>query len=116
VPLSPVSSRLCSEKSHDPASSMNQSQSYKGRRDKRWLSQLFADSAFPLLVLAIAVSQVKIGHHKKDALRHRDQETSEVQTGDDLRQSTSKSSSRAAAESSPFREKTGPDKKLADDQ
>jgi hypothetical protein len=95
---------------------MNQSQSYKGRTDKRWLSQLLTDSAFPLLVLAIAVSQVKIGHHKKDSLRHRDRQTSEVKAGDDFRQSTSKSSSRAATESSRFREKTGPDKKLADDQ
>jgi hypothetical protein len=95
---------------------MNQSHSYKGRTDKRWLSQLLTDSAFPLLVLAIAVSQVKIGHHKKEALRDRDPQTGEVQAGDDFRQSSSKSSSRVATESSQFREKTGPDKKLADDQ
>jgi hypothetical protein len=48
---------------------MNQSQSYRGTAGERWLSQLLADLASPLLVLAVAVSQVKIGLHKKDALR-----------------------------------------------
>jgi hypothetical protein len=32
---------------------------------KRWLSQLLDDSAFPLLVLALALSQVNLGSQKK---------------------------------------------------
>jgi hypothetical protein len=32
--------------------------------DKRWVSQLVTDSAFPMLVLALAVSQIKLGTNK----------------------------------------------------
>ena len=42
--------------------------------DKRWLSQLLDDSAFPLLVLALAVTQIQVGSNKKanflDRARH----------------------------------------------
>jgi hypothetical protein len=95
---------------------MNPSQSHKERTDKRWLSQVLADSAFPLLALAIAVSQVKLGHDKKDVLRQSGRQFSEVQLGDDSEQSASKDRSRAATENSRVREKTGSDKELAYDQ
>jgi hypothetical protein len=35
---------------------------------KHWLSRLLDDSAFPLIVLAVATSQIHIGHHRKDAV------------------------------------------------
>jgi hypothetical protein len=38
------------------------------RIDKHWLSQLLNDSAFPVLALAVAVSQVHLGSHKKQNL------------------------------------------------
>jgi hypothetical protein len=71
--------------------------------DKRWLSQLLADSAFPLLVRAVGVSQIKIGHHKKDALRKRGRQSSEVQT-------VGQFDSRPTTESSRSNAKTGSDK------
>ena len=42
--------------------------------DKRRLSQLLDDSAFPLLVLSLAVTQIQLGSNKKanflDRVRH----------------------------------------------
>ena len=35
---------------------------------KHWLSRLLDDSAFPLIALAVATSQIHIGHHRKDAV------------------------------------------------
>ena len=64
--------------------------------DKRWISQLLADAAFPVLILAVAVSQVNIGQHKKDALRQRDRQSSEVQVDDGFQQSAGKDRQRAA--------------------
>jgi len=95
---------------------MNQSQSYKRRTDGRWLSQLLADSAFPILVLAVAVSQVKIGQNKKDVLRQRVRQSSEVQVDDGFQESAGKYGSRAATESSRVKERTGSDKESAHDQ
>ena len=80
------------------------------------MSQLLADLSFPSLILAVAVSQVDIGHHKKDALRQRGRQPSEVQVGDDFQQSAGKYSSRAATESSQVRERFGSDKESAQDQ
>ena len=36
--------------------------------NKSWLSQLLDDSAFPLLILALAVGQMKFGSHKRSNL------------------------------------------------
>ena len=87
--------------------------SRKRTTDKRWLSQLFADSAFPVLVLAVAVSQVKIGEHKKDALSQRDRQSSQVQVDDGFQQSAGKGRPRPATEGTPVRERTGSDKESA---
>jgi hypothetical protein len=95
---------------------MNRSQSYKVTRNRRLLSQLLTDSAFPVLVLAVAVSQVKIGHHKTDALRQRGQQSSEAQADNGFPQSGDKYGSRAATESSPAKESTGSDKESPLDQ
>ena len=93
---------------------MNRSQSYNGRTDKRWLSQLLADSAFPILLLAVAVSQVKIGH-EKEALPERDRQSTEVWADNDFQRSAGKYGSPAAVQSSRIRERTGSDKELAHD-
>jgi hypothetical protein len=94
---------------------MNQSKPYKVRRDKRLLSRLLADSAFPVLVLAVAVSQVKIGHHRKDALRQRGRQPSEVQADNGFQQ-TDKYGSRAATGISPVEERTRSEKESAHNQ
>lgn len=47
--------------------------------DKRWLSQLLNDAAFPALALAVAVSQVKVGAHKKPNLPHYENQPTAVQ-------------------------------------
>jgi hypothetical protein len=35
---------------------------------KHWLSRLLDDSAFPLIALAVATSQIHIGHHREDTV------------------------------------------------
>ena len=67
------------EKPKIPSWRMNQSQSAKVRAAKRWLSQLLAYSACPVLALALAVSQVKIGHHSDGTLRQSDRQPSQLQ-------------------------------------
>lgn len=67
---------------------VDQSQLHKGRPIKEWLSQLLADSAVPALVLAIAVSQVRIGRQKTEDLRHHDQPASNVLVNAHSRTST----------------------------
>ena len=54
--------------------------------DKRWLSQLLNDAAFPALALAVAVSQVKVGAHKKVNLPYYENQPSDVQLGGRLQQ------------------------------
>ena len=92
---------------------MNRSQSCKGRTDRSWLSQLLADAAFPALVLAAAVSQVQIGHDKKDAPRQLRRQSEEVQLDNGFAQGADKYGDRAAAESSRFKQKTGSEKEFA---
>jgi hypothetical protein len=67
------------EKPKTPSWRMNQSQSVKVRAAKRWLSQLLAYSACPVIALALAISQVKIGHHSEGTLRQGDQQSSQLQ-------------------------------------
>ena len=49
--------------------------------DKQWLSRLLNDSAFPLLALAVAVSQVKVGAHEKPNLPYYENQPTDVQSG-----------------------------------
>lgn len=78
--LSPVLGRVASQRNPDCRfREMNRSQSYKGRTGRPWLSQLLAHAAFPSLAVALAVSQVNIRHHKKDALRQLRLQSNEVQ-------------------------------------
>ena len=95
---------------------MNRSRSYNGRTARHWLSQLLDDAAFPALVLALAVSQLKVGHHKKDALRELRLQSNEVQADNRFDESTDKYGARAAPERPRFKEKTGPAKELTHNQ
>ena len=95
---------------------MNRSQSYNGGTDRHWLSRLLDDAAFPALSLAVAVSQLNIAHQEKDAPRQLRRQSNEVQLDNGFGGGTDKYSARAATESSPFKEKTGPEKELTQDQ
>jgi hypothetical protein len=46
--------------------------------DKRWLSQLCNDSAYPLLALALVVSQVNLGSDRKANLLGRERHPVEL--------------------------------------
>jgi len=95
---------------------MNRSQSYSGRTDRHWLSRLLDDAAFPALSLAVAVSQLNIGHHEKEAPRQLRRQSNEVQLDNGFGEGADKYSARAATESSRFKEKTGSEKELTNDQ
>ena len=52
--------------------------------NKRWLSQLSTDAAFPLLVLALAVSQIKIGRNENANLLDYPRQSTELPSDDHL--------------------------------
>ena len=58
--------------------------------DKRWLSQLLNDAAFPSLALAVAVSQVKVGANKNSNVTHYENRSGEVELGGRLQQDAGK--------------------------
>jgi hypothetical protein len=95
---------------------MNRSQSDNGRTDRHGLFQLLDDAAFPALLLAAAVSQLNMGHHEKDALRQLRLQSKEVQVDNGFGQGADKYGARAATASPRFKEKTGSEKELADNQ
>jgi len=95
---------------------MNRSQSFNGRTDRHWLSRLLDDAAFPALSLAVAVSQLNIGYQEKDAPRQLRRQSNEVQLDNGFGEGADKYSARAATESSRFKEKTGSEKELTNDQ
>ncbi|MBV9873906.1 MAG: hypothetical protein JO025_04185 [Verrucomicrobia bacterium] len=90
---------------------MSRSQSYKAKTNVHWLSQLLDGAAFPALLLAVAVSQVNIGHHKAGALRQPHQQSDEVQADKVPGQGADKYGARPATESPRFEEKSGPGKR-----
>jgi hypothetical protein len=91
---------------------MNRSQSYQGRTNRDWLSQLLDGAAFPALLLAVAVSQLNIGHREKDTLRQLRLQSNEVQLDNDFGQGADKYGARTATESPRFKEKTGSERAL----
>ena len=95
---------------------MNRSQSYNGRADRHWLSQLLDDAAFPALSLAVAVSQLNIAHQEKDAPRQLRRQSNEVQLDNGFGEGTDKYRAGDPTESSRFKEKTGSEKELTQDQ
>ena len=58
---------------------------------KRWLSQAFEHAAFPLVVLAIAVSQVNTNHRSEPSLLQRAGELLEPRQSDVGKQSLKES-------------------------
>ena len=73
---------------------------------KRWLSRLLDESAFPLLALAVATSQIQIGHHKNDAVRDRGRPAIEFQLNDPFPQNTEKDSSQPEERAASHKEST----------
>jgi hypothetical protein len=75
---------------------------------KRWLSQALEHAAFPLVVLAVAVSQVKTDHHSEPSLLQRARELLELRQSDLVKQSlgeyrlSTPTGSPPAAEGSPW--------------
>jgi hypothetical protein len=84
--------------------------------DRHWLSRLLDEAAFPALSLAVAVSQLNIGHQEKDAPRQLRRQSNEMQLGDTFGEGADKYSVRAATESSRFKGKTGSGRELTHDQ
>ena len=95
---------------------MNRSESSHGRTDRHWLSRLLDDAAFPALSLAVAVSQLNIGHQEIDAPRQLRRQSNEVQLDNGFGEGADKYSARAATDTSRFKEKTGSEKELTNDQ
>ena len=54
--------------------------------DKRLLSQLLDGAAFPMVMVAIAVSQVKVNPHRKGTFREAKGVAVEAQMGDPAQQ------------------------------
>jgi hypothetical protein len=50
--------------------------------NKSLLSQLLDGAAFPAMLLAVAVSQIKVGPHRKDTLHHGGRVAAELRMGD----------------------------------
>lgn len=95
---------------------MNRFPPYNERTDKHWLSRLLDDAAFPALSLAVAVSQLNIGHHDNDAPRQLRRQSNEVQFDNGFAEDADKYNARAATKSPRFKEKVGSEKHLAHDQ
>jgi hypothetical protein len=73
--------------------------------NKRWLSQLLNDSAFPVLALAVAVSQVDLESHKNHKLLHRGRPAAELRFDDHSKEDSGKYGS-TATENSPVAART----------
>lgn len=58
--------------------------------DKRWLSQLLNDAAFPSLALAVAVSQVRVGDNKDSNVTHYGNRSGEVELDGRFQQDSGK--------------------------
>ena len=95
---------------------MSRSQSYNGRTDRHWLPRLLDEAAFPALSLAVAVSQLNIGHQEKDAPRQLRPQSNEMQLDSAFGEDADKYSARAATEIPRFKGKTGSEKELTHDQ
>ncbi len=81
--------------------------------DERWLSQLLDHSAFPVLALAVAITQITVGHPKMEALRHHSRQTVELQRDDRFQQNSGKYGSHTQTGSSPVAESTESNKESA---
>jgi hypothetical protein len=50
--------------------------------DKSLLSQILDGAAFPAMMLAVAVSQIKVGPHQRNSLHQEERLAAELQVGD----------------------------------
>ena len=67
--------------------------------DQRWLSKLLDDSAFPLLVLALAVTQIQLGSNKKANFLDRAKQSAELRLDQRPQENTGEYKSSAPGES-----------------
>jgi hypothetical protein len=81
--------------------------------NKRWLSQLLNDSAFPVLALAVAVSQVDLESHKNHKLPPRGRQAAELRFDDPLKENSGKYGS-STTDNSPVARRTMSNKELVD--
>ncbi|MGA8657741.1 MAG: hypothetical protein WB586_16470 [Chthoniobacterales bacterium] len=81
--------------------------------NKSLVSQVLDGAAFPLIMLAVAVSQTKIGPYRKDTLRHGGRVAAELQMGDRVQQNAEQYGSSTPAWSPPATEKSLANKKTA---
>jgi len=81
--------------------------------NKSSLSQLLDGAAFPVIMLAVAVSQIKVGPNRKDTLRHGGRAAAELQLGDRVQQNAKEYGSYTPTWSPPVAEKSVADKKPA---
>jgi hypothetical protein len=73
---------------------------------RRWLSQLLDESAFPLLVLAMAVSQIQISHPKNNTVHRRGQVAIELQANDRFPTNSEKDGSQSEEKAASHKEST----------
>lgn len=76
--------------------------------DKRWLSELLDHSAFPLLVLALAVSQMSFGRHQRVVLKPERPQAVELPQLSRSESISSKSGSGSLTRTTPIPEKVHP--------
>jgi hypothetical protein len=70
------------------------------------LSRLLDESAFPVLALAVATSQIQIGHHKNDAVRGRGRVAIELPPNDPFPRNAEKESSQPEERAASHKEST----------
>jgi hypothetical protein len=58
--------------------------------DKSLLSQILDGAAFPAMILAVAVSQIKAGPHQRNSLHRHERPAAEFQVGDRVEQKLNK--------------------------
>jgi hypothetical protein len=81
--------------------------------NKSLLSQLLDGAAFPVVMLAVAVSQIKVGPNQKDTLRHSGRVAAEPQMGDRVQQNAEEYWSYTPTWSPPVAEKSVANKNQA---
>ena len=82
--------------------------------NKSLLSQLLDGAAFPVIMLAVAVSQIEVGPNQKDMLRHGGRVAAELQMGDRVQQNAEEYGSYTPTWSPPVTQKSLANKKSAE--
>jgi hypothetical protein len=82
--------------------------------NKNLLSQLLDGAAFPVIMLAVAVSQIKVGPNRSETLRHGERVAAERQMGERVQQNAEQYDSSTPTWSPLVAEKSLPNKKRAE--